>query len=108
MRTWIAILVLMPLLSWGSYLSAQEGGTNPPRKVVTQVSPSYPDAARRLKLGGIVRIQAVVAPNGTVKSTSIIGGSPLLGLAAEDAVLKWKFAAGKEETKELVILTFNP
>src|SRR5690242_16176168 len=41
------------------------------RKVKTRVSPAYPELARRMSIAGVVKVQVVVAPNGTVKNTKV-------------------------------------
>jgi hypothetical protein len=38
----------------------------------------------------------------------VIGGNPVLVLAAADAVSKWKFEVTQGETVEIVQLTFQP
>ena len=53
-------------------------------------------------------VEALVAPNGTVKSTKVIGGHPLLAQAAVDAVNKWKFGTAPEDSSELIELKFDP
>jgi TonB family protein len=78
------------------------------RKVAHRVMPSYPELAKQMRITGTVRLVAVVAPNGTVKMTEPVGGSPVLLKAAEDAVMKWKYAPGPEESKELIELHFSP
>jgi membrane protein involved in colicin uptake len=60
-----------------------------------------------MSLAGTVRVIAVVAADGDVKSVEPLGGSPVLIKAAEDAVAKWKFAPGGE-SKEVVEFHFNP
>ena len=60
-----------------------------------------------MRLGGTVRVIAVVAADGNVKSVEPVGGSPVLIKAAEDAVAKWKFAPGAE-SRESVELHFTP
>lgn len=85
-------------------------GTTPvenTRRVVKQTPPVYPEMARRIGLGGTVKVIAVIAADGDVKSVEPVGGSPLLIKAAEDAVAKWKFAPGAE-SKQTVELHFNP
>ncbi len=67
----------------------------------------YPDIAKRMNLSGTVKVIAVVAADGEVKSVKPVGGSPVLLKAAEDAIAKWKFAPGTE-SKETVELHFNP
>jgi TonB family protein len=76
------------------------------RKVTNRVAPAYPDIAKRMNLAGTVKVGVVVAPSGKVKETHVIGGNPVLVDAAIAAVQKWRFAAGPEETTELVELKF--
>ena len=77
------------------------------RRLVRQTPPSYPELAKRMNLGGTVKVIAVVAADGKVKSVEPMGGSPVLLKAAEDAVSQWKFAPGVE-SREVVELHFNP
>jgi TonB family protein len=87
---------------------AQQDQTESKRKLVSRAEPSYPSLARSMRISGSVRIEAVVAPNGTVKSTSVIGGHPVLAQSAMDAVRKCKWEPNSHETKEIVILNFRP
>lgn len=98
----ITTIVLMPL---PSRAQQQEEIT---RKVKTKVSPSYPELARRMSIAGVVKVQVVVAPNGSVKSTKVVGGHPLLVNAAVDAIKKWRFEAASEETTGVVEFKFDP
>ena len=77
------------------------------RKVKSKVSPIYPDIAKRMNISGIVKLIVVVAPNGSVKSTKVLGGHPMLVSAAEDAVKKWKFESGPEESSGIVEFSFK-
>jgi TonB family protein len=78
------------------------------RKVKSKVAPSYPELARRMSIAGVVKVQVVVAPNGSVKSTKVLGGHPLLVNAAVDAVKKWRFETAAEETSGVVEFKFDP
>ena len=78
------------------------------RKVKTRVSPAYPDLARRMSIAGVVKVQVVVAPNGTVKNTKVVGGHPLLVTAAVEAVKKWRFEPAADETTGVVEFKFDP
>jgi TonB family protein len=71
------------------------------------MTPTYPEIARKMSLGGTVRVIAIVAPDGEVKSVEPKGGSPILLRAAEDAVSKWKFASGGE-SRETIEVRFAP
>jgi TonB family protein len=85
--------------AWG-----QEEST---RKAKSKVTPAYPELARRMKISGVVKVQVTVAPNGTVKDTTLMGGHPVLANAVLDAVKKWRFEAGSE-TKENLEFRFSP
>ena len=77
------------------------------RKVATRVAPVYPELAKKMHICGVVRVEAIVRSNGSVKSTRVLGGNPVLVEAAADAVAKWKFIASQGETTEVVQLVFN-
>src|SRR5438309_4308146 len=79
-------LSLMPLASQTRDQSAAE------RKVITRVEPDYPETLKRLYVGGVVRIEVVVTPNGAVQSTKLLGGNPILGQSAMKAVKQWRYA----------------
>ena len=78
------------------------------RKVKYKVAPGYPEVARRLNIAGTVKIAVVVAPNGNLKSSKVVGGHPLLASAALDAIKKWKFEPAAEESSGVVEFKFEP
>lgn len=78
------------------------------RKIKAKIAPAYPELARRMSISGVVKVQVVVAPNGSVKSTKVVGGHPLLVNAAVDAVKKWRFESASEETTGVVEFKFDP
>jgi len=86
----------------------QQSSTENGRKLVRRVEPMYPPMAKRMNLAGTVKVFAVVAADGTVKSVEPVGGSPLLVQAAQEAITRWKFAPAAAESKELVELHFHP
>ena len=77
------------------------------RKVKTQVAPVYPDLARRMRITGTVKVKVAIAPNGTVKDATLVGGHPLLANGALDAVRKWRYETGPEETTGVVEFHFD-
>ena len=104
-------LTLGAVVFVGSFSRAQQSSvqsTDASRKVLSRRAPLYPDLARRMQISGTVKVEATVAPNGKVKSTKVIGGSPVLTQAAVDAVQNWKWAATSGESKELIELTISP
>ncbi len=78
------------------------------RQVVSRVSPQYPSLPRGMRLQGSVKVEAVVAPDGSAKTVAIKGGHPLLAQAAHDVVHKWKWVPAQKETRELIEVKFNP
>ena len=92
MRHWSGRVLLIWLVFGGSLAClAQENQSNNTRKVVSRTVPEYPQVARGMHLGGVVKVEATVSPNGTVKFVQIRGGPPILTGAAADAVRKWKW-----------------
>jgi TonB family protein len=87
-------------------VSAQD--TQISRKVKTRIPPMYPPLAKKMSIAGVVKVEVVVAPNGSVKSTKVVGGHPLLVDAAVDAVKKWKFEPASEESSGVVEFKFQP
>ena len=78
------------------------------RKVKVKVPPVYPEIARRMNITGAVKVSVVVTPSGTVKSTKVIGGHPILVSAAVDAVKKWRFETASSESSGVVEIKFAP
>ena len=81
---------------------------NSERKITSRVAPNYPELAKRTHMHGTVKIEAVVRANGSVRSTRVLGGNPVLVDAAMDAVAKWKFEPAQNETTEVIPLEFAP
>jgi TonB family protein len=78
------------------------------RRAKSKVQPPYPDLARKMNITGSVRIEVVVAPNGTVKDAKIVGGHPVLATAALEAVRKWRFEPATAESSGVVDFKFEP
>jgi TonB family protein len=97
---WVAVFV--PVSAF-----AQQEET-PARKVVNRIVPTYPEMARSMNLKGIVKLDAMVAPNGTVKTVQVRGGHPVLAQAADSAIRKWKWQPATHETLESVEFKFDP
>ncbi|HMH00566.1 MAG TPA: energy transducer TonB [Terriglobales bacterium] len=91
-----------------TFSSAQQEQSESKRKVVTRVVPAYPDLARRMNVRGTVKLEALVASNGNVKSLQVRGGHPLLTEAAQTAILKWRWEPSSHETREPVEVRFDP
>jgi TonB family protein len=109
-RTLIAIFLLgMSVLVSAVPLAAQARDENSSdRRLVTRIEPEYPEALKRLYIGGVVRLEVLVAPNGVVKSTKLLGGSPILGQSTMKAVKQWRYAPAAAEQTLTVKLEFDP
>jgi TonB family protein len=109
MRSLYAIVVTFALsCSLLPAVRAQNQQPSPERRrVVRRIAPQYPEAARKMGLGGTVKIVATVSSEGSVKKVDAVGGSPILVQAAETAVIQWKYAPGAE-SQESVELHFTP
>ena len=105
-----SLLVCLTIISFVAVLGSVPGFAQDgfDRKVKSKVPPSYPEIARKLGLTGTVKLQVVVAPNGSVKETKVIGGHPILVTAAVDAVKKWKFDTASGESTGTVEFRFDP
>jgi len=78
------------------------------RQLVTRVAPAYPKDLQERSIGGTVRLKVVVAPNGSVERVELLGGNPILGEAAVNAVQKWKYAAANSKTSMEISVPFDP
>ena len=61
-----------------------------------------------MNIQGSVKVEVVVAANGTVKSVAIKGGHPLLAQAAQNAIREWKWEPSPRETVEPIEIKFKP
>lgn len=108
-RTRVVVIGLCLCFSIGFKSSAQQSdATDSTRKVVSRPAPVYPALARTMSLKGNVRMDAMVSPNGTVRSVVLRGGHPVLAQAAQNAILKWRWEPAAHETREPIEVKFDP
>ena len=103
----LTLTFMLALSSVAAHAQSTTVASGSERKIASRVAPAYPELAKKMHIHGVVRIEAVVRPNGSVKSTRVIGGNPVLVEAAQDAVGKWKFEPAQNETTEVVQLAFE-
>jgi TonB family protein len=107
-RRWaVGLLLLMVLGVLFPIHSAAQDASQAPRKLISKVTPDYPQLARKMQLHGVVRLDIIVAPNGSVKSVQVKGGHPVLADAAQAAVYKWKWESAPHETTTTVEVKFG-
>jgi protein TonB len=68
------------------------GGDVRPPEIVTRVEPQYPEAARKVRLDGVVILDAIIAASGEVEAVRVIrSAGRLLDDAAAEAIRKWTY-----------------
>jgi protein TonB len=53
--------------------------------------PVYPQLAKSARVQGTIKLQAIIAVDGTIKNLRLISGPPLLVNAAVEAVRRWQY-----------------
>jgi len=61
------------------------------RAIKSRIAPVYPELAKRMRISGVVKVEATVDVDGKVTAVKTLSGNHALSPAAEDAVSKWKF-----------------
>ena len=77
------------------------------RAVKTRVSPVYPEIAKRMRVSGVVKLEAAVDPQGKVTQVKELSGNHTLALAAKEALMQWKFVPSPSDTNETVEINFD-
>ena len=94
--------------SAGAQAGAQtENNDDMVRRAKVKVWPTYPELAHRMNIAETVKVEVVVATNGTVKQARIVGGHPVLATAALDAAKKWKFEPAAAESTGVIDFKFQ-
>lgn len=104
-------LALLAVFSWllfspQSVWAQQESASK--RRLVERVAPAYPALARNMALEGVVKVDALVTAEGSVKTVEIKGGHPVLVQAAMNAVRRWRWEPAAHESHQLVEVKFSP
>jgi TonB family protein len=108
-RSWLATAIFAALIAICSLPTYKIWAQDElPRKVKTRFAPVYPALAKQMNISGTVKVQVTVAPNGTVKTTKLVGGHPLLANAAMDAIKKWRFETAPDDTTGIMEFKFDP
>lgn len=94
------VAVFLPMLILDC--QAQEG-----RQVISHPAPIYSDFARKLGLVGVVKVQVVIASDGKIKATKVIGGHPVLVDAVQQTLKNWRYEAAAGETTAVLEFRFN-
>ncbi len=95
-----AVLFLLPV-----HLQSQDSSK---RRLLERSIPAYPALARNMALEGVVKVDALVAPDGSVKTVAVKGGHPVLAQAAATAVKRWRWEPAGHDSHEVVEIRFTP
>lgn len=90
-----------PSASLGEFASAKQpvapaeplpvGGDVKPAKLLSSVSPVYPQLAKSQHVAGDVKVDALIDASGRVTTMKVVSGPALLHQAAMDALRQWKY-----------------
>jgi TonB family protein len=75
----------------GSGGAIKVGGNVQASKIVRQPRPVYPAEAKEARLQGVVKMMAIIAKDGTIKSLEVISGHPILVPSALESVRQWVY-----------------
>lgn len=74
-------------------------------KVVQTAPVKYPKAARKKNIQGVVKLDIVIRPNGTVKSVKVTDGPKELTKAAVNSVKHWRYQPTVMNGKRIAVET---
>lgn len=77
------------------------------RKVLARIEPEYPADLKAAGIGGYVHLSVTISPNGTVVSSQVLGGNPILAESAAKAIAKWKFSPAATTTSAEIWFHFG-
>jgi TonB family protein len=80
---------------------AVTAGAADERAIKSRVAPVYPELAKRMKISGLVKVEATVDADGKVTAVKTVSGSRAL------AVSKWRFVAASAASTVDVEVTFT-
>lgn len=88
------------------------GGSFSAPVLVHSVPPAYPKDAVQRGAQGVVRFEATIAKDGSVKNLQVLSGDPVLDIAAKEAVLQWKYQPAllngeALEVTQAIVVKFN-
>jgi protein TonB len=68
------------------------GGDVKAPQLVNKVEPSYPEAARKARMEGVVILEAIITASGNVEDVKVLKSvNPLLDAAPTRAVSQWRY-----------------
>jgi periplasmic protein TonB len=74
-------------------------------QLLRQVNPIYPQTAKKARIQGAVRFNAIIGQDGSVKNIQPVSGHPMLVAAAMEAVKQWNYRPTMLEGKAVAVPT---
>ena len=68
------------------------GGNVLEAKIIKRAIPLYPPLAKQARISGVVRLEGIIAKDGTIQKLRVLAGHPLLVTAALEAVRQWVYS----------------
>jgi protein TonB len=90
---------VLPSATTNVVFGGQRSSGAVPAKLIHRVDPVYPQTARSMRLGGIVRLELSIGSDGRVRGIKTLSGSEFLANAATEAVRKWRYEPAKQNGK---------
>jgi TonB family protein len=91
----------------GLHSQTSDKTEKPARRLVHRVDADYPLDLQRAHISGVVRLDVLVNPSGTVENISVVGGNPVLVETATRAVKKWKWVPAESATVLRINVNFD-
>ena len=73
--------------------------------LIHRVKPVYPELARRVRVQGVVVLEATISKEGTVEDIRVVSGHPLLVDAAVHAVQEWLYRPTLLNNEPVAVIT---
>lgn len=98
----LMVLVSTPVCLHGQIrLDAEQAN----RLIIERPEAAYPPLAKQMRLQGMVKIEVIVSESGSIISTKVVSGHPLLVTAAVDAVKKYRYKSYVADGKAVSFMT---
>ena len=81
------------------------GGRIQNARILRKVQPEYPEEALAAYVTGTVKLEAVIAVDGSVRDVKLISGHPMLTAAAIEAVSQWRYRPTRLNGQEVEVVT---
>jgi protein TonB len=81
------------------------GGAVQKSKLIQQAPPVYPPLAVQARISGVVRLNAIIGADGTVKNLTVVSGHPLLVPSAMEAAKQWVYQPTLVNGKPVEVVT---